>query len=342
MNASIHVPLKNMTKITQFIQKSFQSFSSSIILPLTKIGYFLVKCAKANSYIETLGEHADALHIWIKKSYEEDFKQSFEQQVRKALKHLHISYAEIAIDVTPEPFYGKTRSLYIFNTEDEKYDGEFRFITLSLIVRNKPLPLMALPVRVGEGYAKLTIELLEYCQTLFKSIRLATFDRSFYIAELIDYLEAKKVRYTILVPEKKGKIKGYIEKTDELGKFRHEMTYSKNKSKWRPKTNIIVCKGIDKFDWIFATNINFKTRVEYIWYYKRRWQIETNYRVEDEGRIKSKSTNYLIRYFYFLVSLLLHLLWIVNKNIRYYVQYKKYLDIIEHKMFFDYLELDLI
>ena len=102
---------------------------------------------------------------------------------------------------------------------------------------------------------------------------------------------------------------------------------------------IVVCKDIDDFPWIFATNIHFRTRVEYIWYYKRRWQIETNYRVEDEARIKSKSTNYLIRYFYFLVGLLLHLFWIVNKNLVYYAPFKKYLDIIEHELLLDYMEI---
>lgn len=329
-----------MVNIISYLQKSFQSFGSSIILPLNKISYFLIKASKSNSYIETLGEHADSLHIWIKKSYEEDFKQSFETQVRKAIKHLHISYAQLAFDITPEPFYGKTRSLYIFDTEDEKYNGEFKFITVCLIIRNKQIPLMALPVRLGGVSAKLSIELLEYCQKLFKKIRLAVFDRGFYIAELIDYLEAKKIKYLILVPEKKGKIIEYVECTDELGKFEHHMKYSKEKSCWKPKTMIVVCKGIDKFPWIFATNIHFKTRVEYIWYYKRRWQIETNFRVEDEARVKSKSTSYLIRYFYFLVSLLLHLLWIINKNIRFYVPFKKYLDIIEHKMLFGFLEID--
>ena len=115
------------------------------------------------------------------------------------------------------------------------------------------------------------------------------------------------------------------------------MKYSKGKSTWKPKTKIVICKGIDNFAWIFATNIHFKSRVEYIWYYKRRWKIETNYRVEDEAHIKSKSSNYLIRYFYFLVSLLFHLFWIVNKNINFYVPFKKYLDIIEEKMLFAYL-----
>ncbi len=120
------------------------------------------------------------------------------------------------------------------------------------------------------------------------------------------------------------------------------MKYSKKKSYWKPRTMIVVCKRIDKFAWIFATNIHFKTRVEYIWYYKRRWQIETNYRVEDESRIKSKSTNYLIRYFYFLISLLLHMLWIINKNIKYYAQFKKYLDNIEKELLFDYLKIEQI
>jgi len=202
---------------------------SSIILPLGRISYSLVKCAKCQSYVETLGESADSLHLWVKCSYEEDFRAAFERQVRKAIKKLNVSYAQIAFDITYEPFYGKTRGLYIFDTpKDKKYDGEFRFITACLITRNKQIPLMALPVMLG-NQTKLVIELLEYCQTLFKGIRLALFDRGFYIAELIDYLEAKRIKYLILVPEKKGRIREYVDQTWDLGKFKHVMKYSKKK-----------------------------------------------------------------------------------------------------------------
>ena len=329
-----------MTQINSFLQKCFSSFLSSIIIPLNSISYQLVKVAKSNSYVETLGSNADALHLWIKRAYAEDFKSAFESQVRKAIKHLEVKYAKLAFDITYEPFYGKTRGLYIFNTPKSKPNrGEFKFISVCLITRNKQIPLMALPVRLGNS-TRLTLELLEYCQSLFKQIRFAVFDRGFYIAELIDYLEAHRIKYLILVPEKKGKIKEYVERTEELGKYKHELKYSKDKSTWKPKTMLVVCKGVNDFPWIFATNIHFNSRIEYILYYKRRWQIETNYRVEDEAKIKSKSTNYLIRYFYFLVSQLLHLLWIVNKNIKYYVQFKKYLDIIEHKLLFIYLKID--
>jgi hypothetical protein len=335
-----------MTQLSSFLHKSFRPFLSSIILPLNKIAYFLAKTAKSNSYIETLGDHADPLHLWIKRSYEDNFKAAFESQVRKAIKHLHISYARLAFDITAEPFYGRTRGVYIFDTPpDKKHGGEFRFITVCLITRNKEIPLMALPLSLG-SQTRLVIGLMKYCQTLFKGIRLALFDRGFYNGELIDFLEARKIKYIILVPEKKGRIKGYVEETEELGKFRHQMRYSKKKSTWKPNTTIIVCKriGVNKqgksLDWIFASNIQFRTRVEYVYYYKRRWQIETNYRVEDEARIKSKSTNYLIRYFYFLISLLFHLLWIVNKNLKYYAPFKKYLDNIEQAMLRNYLEID--
>jgi hypothetical protein len=323
-----------MTQITSFLQKAF---CCGIILPLKSISYQLIKVAKSHSYVETLGQNADSLHRWIKSSYEEDFKRAFERQVRAAITHLRVSYAKLAFDITSEPFYGKTRGLYIFDSPPEKgYPGEFRFITVCLINRDKQIPLMALPVRHG-NQTRLAIELLEYCQTLFKKIRLALFDRGFYIAELIDYLEARRIPYLILMPEKKGKIKQYIEETNKMGRFTHEMRYTKEKSVWKPKTTIVVCKGLDDFAWLFATNVKLNTRAEYVWHYKRRWQIETNFRVEDEARIKSKSTVCLVRYFYFLVSLLLHIFWIVNKNIYYYVPFKKYLDNIEQEMLFFYL-----
>lgn len=331
-----------MSRLEQHLNKCFGSLAGSIILPLSMVCHYLVKCAKSHTYVETLGKHADSLHKWIKLSYIEDFKNSFETQVKCAIKTLGTSYARLAFDITDEPFWGKQRSLYIFNCEpDKKYPAAFKFITVCLITRNKQIPLMALPIRVGEGSAELTIELLEYCHSLFKGIRIALFDRGFYIAQLIDYLEAKQIRYLILVPEKKGIITDYISQTEELGVFQHNMKYSKDKGTWKPQTRIVICKGIDEFPWIFATNIHYKTRCEYIWWYKRRWQIETNFRVEDEGSLKSKSAHHEIRYFYFLVSLLLHLMWIVTKGTQYYVPFKKYLDIVEQKLLYsDYLGLE--
>lgn len=330
-----------MAQITLFLQKAFASLGSRVI-PLGMIAFELLKCAKAHSYVETLGSHSDSLHRWIKQSYLDDFQRSFEMVVRKNLMLLGVSRARLSVDVTPEPFYGKSSSPFLFGVKGERWNSEFHYIVISLITRNKSLPLMALPVVVGEGVAKPTVELIKYAQSVFKNISLITFDRGFYSAELIDYLEAHKLRYIIFIPQKRGRIKEYVEQTTTLGKYHHTMKYAKEKSLWKPKTTIVVCKGIDEFPWLFATNINFKTRSEYIYYYKRRWQIETNFRVSDEANIKSKSTNHLIRYFYFLISILLQGLWIVNKNIKEYLPFKKYLDQTEQQLLHKFLEIKSI
>lgn len=327
-----------MVKITNFLKKLFGSRNVNLKL----VAHFLAKCAKSHSYVETLGKHADSLHAWIKSCYEVDIRREFERQVRYAIKKLRVGIAQLAFDVTHEPFYGKNRNLHIFNTpKEKKYRGEFHFITCCLINRDKQIPLMALPVRLGEQ-TKLTIDLLQYCSSLFKHIRYCLFDREFYVAELIDFLEAKKIKYLMLVPKRGKKIKDHLETTENLGKYPHQMCYSKKKSKWKPATQITICKNINDFDWIFATNIQFSRAIDYVLLYKRRWQIETNYRVEDEAKIKSKSIHYLIRYFYFLIGLLLHLLWIVQKNVHTYIQFKKYIDIIEQKLLCNFLGISSI
>ena len=212
--------------LSRFIKKLFGS--KKVYLRL--LSHYLIKCAKANSYVETLGECADSLHTWTKGSYEVDFKREFEREVRLAIKKLRIVHAELAFDITYEPFYGKTRNLHIINTSsDKKYDGEFHFMTCSVINKGTPIPLMALPVRLG-SQTKLAIELAEYCKHLFKNrIRYCLFDRGVYRAELI-----------IFIPKHGAILKKYIEDTDVLSVNNHRMKYSKEKSCWKPRTKIIV------------------------------------------------------------------------------------------------------
>jgi len=325
-----------MKNIIQYLNKVFGS-SKNRKTSLKEISYFLIKCAKSHSYVETLGKHADSLHKWIKSSYKEDLMHFYEVHVRKIISRLGIKRARIAIDITHECFYGKTNNLYTIGVDKNlKHKSEFRYITCCLINNNKQIPLMALPVPYGAS-TKLTIDLLKFCINLFSKIGIILFDRGFYIAEVIDFLESKKINYLMLVPNRKGVIRKHIENTKDFALYEHEMSYCKDKTKWKPKTKLAICKNFQNHDWIFATNLNFCNKSSCIYTYKKRWQIETNYRVEDEARIKSKSANYMIRYFYFMIGHLLHLLWIFHKNLSFYVQFKKYLDIIENQFLFEIL-----
>ena len=330
-----------MKKIIKYLKKAFCSLDSRTNLSYGLLAHYLAKVAKSQTYIETFSKHADTLHKWIKNIYEEDIKRAFEIQARNTIKSLNIRSAELAFDITHEPFYGKARNLHIINVDKKthSYGANFLYVTCCLINKGKQIPLMALPVRYGEQ-VKLTIDLIKYCLSLKFKIKFALFDRGFYVSELIDFLNSQNIKYLMLVPALKGILQGYRDKTKKFAKYFHEMKYQKEKSSWKPIVQIVVCKDIFEFDWMFATNIQINNSLDYVLLYKRRWQIETNYRIEDEARIKSKSSNYLIRYFYFMISNLFHLLWIVHKNVSNYIQFKRYLDIIETKLFYDFLWIE--
>jgi hypothetical protein len=329
-----------MSQIINYLKKVFCSLGSKTTLSYGLLAHHLAKVGKCQSYVETFCRHADTIHGWIKRIYDVDIRQAYERQVRKALRKLNIRSAGIAIDFTHEPFYGKTRNLHTINVSKAKsHNSEFRYVTCCLLTEGKQIPLMALPVRYGQQVSQ-TIELLRYCLSLKLRIKYVVFDRGFYSAELIDFLQSKMLRYLMLVPAIPGRISGYKEQSVDFEKFRHQLYYQKAKSSWKPSTTIVVCKNQFGFDWMFASNIQLHNPKDYVLLYKRRWQIETNYRVEDEAKIKSKSCNYLIRYFYFMTSMLFHLLWIVDKNLNKYVQFKRYLDLIENNLLFDFLDVE--
>jgi len=63
-------------------------------------------------------------------------------------------------------------------------------------------------------------------------------------------------------------------------------------------------------DWVFATNVTNISLDGIIRTYKKRWRIETSFRVQDEARIKCKSKDMKIRYFLFLFEQMLQTQWV--------------------------------
>jgi hypothetical protein len=328
-----------MAKITNFLNNCFDF---EILLDKKEISYYLAKVSKCNSYVETLGKHADSLHKWIKSSYEEDFLEAFLTEVSHAIKKIRISIADLAIDVTPESFYGKTRNLHTINCEkNKKHSAEFRFVNCHLINKGRQIPVACLPVRYGNTISQ-TIKLIAICNNVFRRIRSIRFDRGFYSSDLIYFLKCHQIKYLIFVPKRGNVLKEYLNSTEKFSIFQHNLMLNKNKRKYLVQTNILACKDVCDYDWLFTTNIKFKSAEECVYFYKRRWQIETNFRVEDEAKIKSKSCNYMIRYFYHLCSALFRLCWIIFKRTKVYVQFKKFLDQEEQRLFFEIHQIDSI
>lgn len=299
----------------------------------------ICEAGRTVSYIETVSNKADTIHKYAKISDERSFKRAYELELRCILKRMGLSRVELAIDTKKDPYYGEE----LLHTRRTKYergtDNTWEYAQLS-VVWPISIPLMAVPYPMGKDIANLAIELLEFAKSLPLIITKVLFDRGFYIWHLIDYLESvqtgKSLPYIIFVPQN-DKIKEFIGLTKEkIGIFKHHGEYSKEKSTWKTKTTIVVCKeaGVDKdgipYDMVFATNL--KPSFTLVLQYKRRWNIETGFRVMEEGKIKTKSNHPLVRFFYFLLRGLLTLIWVLSNMMKTEYTFKRYLAAVEHEL----------
>lgn len=323
-----------MSTIKTFVNSCINNFGK-LRVKVFEIIKSIIEAGRTNSYVETYSNKADTLHRHIKENSEIDLKKAFEFNTRKAIGRIGLGRVIIAFDVTEELYFGDNGKLNVRQIKHQNgTDEAFSYLVLN-IVKPRPLPLMAVPYKQGDDITSLIKELIEYARSLRIIIECVLFDRGFYIGDLISYLSSVNMKYLILVPENKA-MKKYINQTDSLRSFDHLIGYNKYKSTWTAETKVVIIrdkyfnekeKRYKKFYWCFATNLQSSFNLVRI--YKQRWQIETDFRVQDEARIKSKSNISIVRYFYFLMSLILMESWEVNRTNNSNVPFKRCLKNVE-------------
>lgn len=293
----------------------------------------ILEAARTGSYIETYGKKADTLHKYITFSEEKALKRAYETEVRFLLKRLNLRRVELAIDGKKDLYYGKKGYENVRGIKSEHgADEAWEYIVIS-VIRPVKLPLMAIRFPMGSDLAKCCIELIEYARNLPIIIEKILFDRGFYIGYLIDYLESKKagraLPYLIFVPKNEA-VKRYSSQLEgDFGSFKHEITYSREKTTWKAYTTIVICKNIgsnkkgEPYDWHFATNL--KPSYSLVKQYRMRWNIETGFRIMEKGKIMTNSNKPIIRLFYFLLRALLSAIWLLSIVLRIYMTFKRFL-----------------
>lgn len=321
--------------IKRWTDQILKSVSDNFRVATKTIASAIAEAARTISYVETVSNKADTLHRHLSKIDESTLKKAFEFNTRKAIGRMGLGRVTLAIDSTIELYFGKNGELNVRQKKHEDGTDEAFFYVVLSVVEPKPLPLMAIPYRQGDDITTITKDLLEYAKTLPFQIQLVLFDRGFYIGELIEYLSTQIFKFIVFVRETQP-IKKFISQTDKVSSFDHVMQWNKYKTNFYTHVKIVIIrdkiirnnKEIEMF-WPFATNL--KEGFYLIFKYKQRWQIETDFRVHDEARIKSKSNNPVIRYFYFLTSLLLMANWEVNRILHPEVCFKKYLKFVQEQ-----------
>jgi hypothetical protein len=295
----------------------------------------LLKSAVAKTYLETVGNRADSIHRAIKQVPISNIVREF----RNTVEHLGTRFdlktkdVVLAFDYTEEDFYGDTTGMWIYGaTGEHGVKGKFKFLSCCIINSDFPqrIPLLSVPVQLGHNMATTVSRCLGLIEPLVNSVSLTVFDRGFYSKDLMLTLAHSEYPYLIFVP-KNSQIKSEIEsmQVGEKKKILYEYTVNKEKTVFHGETTLAFLKQVfDKksekfYDWAFATNQSTINLDYIIPTYKNRWRIETGFRVQDEARISSKSTDPKVRFFFFAYEQILQLLWIVLYKEE--VSFKKFL-----------------
>ncbi|MBW2974075.1 transposase [Candidatus Woesearchaeota archaeon] len=293
--------------VADFVNKAFVSSRNNSISK-ERLSYLLK--ASSNTYVETLCNKADGLHYHLNKTYPEVLSEEFFKQNRNKIKKLRLGTVDLIADITEENFYGKHSGLYVHGWTGEKgIKGKFRFLVVAILFRNKIIPFYISILPIGCFKAEYLGEAIEWFSSLGIKAKKIILDRGFYSGDIINTLKLKKINYLIFVPRREL-YKCMLESVQNEGIIiEHEIKYAKDKSTFLAETDIALVKEMLGYDWVFATDIFLKDVQKYVYLYKKRWNIETMFRVHDEARIKSKSVKATTRLFYFLISMLLLLLW---------------------------------
>ena len=283
----------------------------------------LAEASSRNTYIETISNKADSLHYHIAKGYVEYSNEEFYNLVEKKIKKLHLGAVDIIVDVTSENFYGKSAGLYLHNwTGEDGVEAKYHYLVAGIVFRNKIYPFYVAILRIGSFKAEFLGKICDLCNKLHLKVKLMKLDRGFYSGEIIDELELKDMNYLIFA-KKSALFKCMLEGTDKSVTIKHEIKYKKGKSSHKAETNIALVKNLQDYDWCFATNLFLRDARKYVELYRKRWNIETMFRMHDEARIKSKSVNPLIRLFYFMISMMLLFIW--NLRAKNEVSFKRFI-----------------
>jgi len=280
----------------------------------------LATAAVTNSYVETVAEHADSLHRAIKAVALDRVVDAYARRVKALGPRYGVGERDVilAFDHTHEDYYGRLDSTYLHAwTGEHAVTGHWKFLTCSIVNPEGPkVPLLSLPTPIGYDVSKQVDFILDRVRGPVKGILLTLWDRGFYTWPLLKKLDEKGVPYLVFAP-KNEQVKRELEAM-EPGESRiktYEFSYAKDKTTHRGTTmqaflkQVFDARNEKHYDWAFATNTDTVELDSIIKTYKQRWRIETGFRVQDEARIKTKSKEAAIRYFYHAFEQALQFTW---------------------------------
>jgi hypothetical protein len=234
----------------------------------------------------------------------------------------------VAIDLTFIPYYGKMTRWVNGGKPKQKTSYFHVWATLRVVSPARRFTIKAVPIKRGcldaASMAKTVSELLAEAKSLNLHVELVLLDKGFCWREVIAALKASGYKFLAAAKRDKEVKKAILDyfKTGK-GEVRH---FGKGKGEERVTFNLTIHRfkkqrhkrvhNILEFYGAFATNLGFGEAMR-VWerlpeYYRRRWGIETGYRVDSGFRAMTTSKNEKLRFIYYQYMVFLENVWTLH------------------------------
>lgn len=228
-------------------------------------------------------------------------------------RRLFGKYAAVAVDIHDIPYYGKVNNSLVMGCKHKKGTSYcYKYATIDIIEKNQRFTLKAIPLtQLSNDNAAIVNKLLEYAMK-YVHVKYVLLDRGFYSKEVFKVLEKLQLKF-IMPAIKSDRIKQVV--MDNSNRESYFLKYIMGTKKNNVTFNLVVkYDEKDKEYHIFATNfeIKYKNDIERIAeMYRKRWGIETGYRVKNDFLAMTTTECCTVRMLYFMISVILYNFWLL-------------------------------
>ncbi len=265
--------------------------------------------------------------------------ENVKAMLKNAKKHNMVKKGgTIAIDMTGWEYYGKALKPEMLKTKPKNGTARFHsFMTAQMVNQAGNIPLFAHRVTSKDKMVTVMRKIIEKLIREDARPELGLFDRGFYNVACID--ELLRLRLSFIMPAIKNKrIQKYILEVHNKKRKTASVIEMRDKNKKAVKFTLLIvkknnAKGTDKTvdQYVaFATNMKITSKSKLIKTipetYRKRWIIETGYRVIKNTTPKTTSNALQLRLLLIFFGMLLYGLWVMAR-------YENYGGLVDEKLF---------
>lgn len=251
----------------------------------------------------------------VSDEFHELFQKQFYELLPKAKKK---KYNAIIIDVHEQETYSqekKTNSAIRGGKHKNGTNYFFKHLTMQALVKGKLITLGMRFYHRKSQLRELVDELIVYAQRFVK-IDVVLLDRGFRDAALLNQLEFRQA--DVLMPcYKDSKAEEYFAKLGRRNFRTLRYLIASQKTKQAAGVTLLMIRLVNGKEIGFYTTMKgtwLHAASYYLDLYKKRWNIETSYRLQHMFLPKTTSIERVVRLFYFCYAIAMHNLWLIIRQ----------------------------